>query len=271
MQRLVVIAAGPRSSQMLQLVVSSIRAARTAECPSLQLRVSKVSSDQRARALTAEGACEALPTVAVCESIEEFEAPPMDWSRLPAPTVAPSLSVVLAAAGATNYPLSTGKEHNVIFDARQASAQRERIAIEPVLAARLEDLSVLVGRASPQVVQFSGHGNRRLLRFSQDRLGNGETRTEVVAAILQGVRLVVLQCCFGKETAQYLQEQGGIPFVTYCSEKLNGDAACKFAATFYSSLFSGRGVRASFAAAKSASGDDNYGLLAADGADDLHL
>eukprot|EP00050_Salpingoeca_kvevrii_P004212 m.246181 g.246181 ORF g.246181 m.246181 type:complete len:140 (+) comp10962_c0_seq1:1506-1925(+) len=134
----------------------------------------------------------------------------------------------------------------------------------------MADLSELIAWARPQLVQFSGHGTRRELQFATDELQFQSVSVDDVVPILMGRVCVVLHCCHGKVTAEVLFEHG-VPFVVFYDGRLPDRTASLFSERFYGLLFNGHGVRASFAAAKHAAGDDNCGLLARDGVDDLKL
>eukprot|EP00050_Salpingoeca_kvevrii_P022692 m.130669 g.130669 ORF g.130669 m.130669 type:complete len:167 (+) comp9792_c1_seq1:291-791(+) len=69
-----------------------------------------------------------------------------------------ALSLVLAAAGGTNYTLSTGKEFNAIRSARRSSSRCSHMLVETVLAAALKDLSAIYlhEHGIPFVVFYDG-------------------------------------------------------------------------------------------------------------------
>eukprot|EP00050_Salpingoeca_kvevrii_P004133 m.243547 g.243547 ORF g.243547 m.243547 type:complete len:278 (-) comp10950_c0_seq6:88-921(-) len=272
MQRIVVVAGGAEAHQLVQAAVASIREAQRKECSSVQLKVFRLRVTQL-RSLTPADSASYLAMRLLSDDVHDFvlqaSASPVPASALPALPGA-VLCAQLFSAGSTDAPLKTQAEINIIKEERLRAHLRERIKLEDWQVATLAKLRLHVQRFRPQIVQFSGHGERRLMYFFHDetRLAQHEVQPEDVAVVLADVRCVVLQCCQGKATAQALHERG-IPFVVSYDGLLSDKTAHKFSQLFWSGMYAGRGVRRSFAVAADAVGDGKYELLAADGAEDL--
>eukprot|EP00050_Salpingoeca_kvevrii_P003200 m.218677 g.218677 ORF g.218677 m.218677 type:complete len:283 (+) comp10788_c11_seq1:785-1633(+) len=279
MQRIVVVAGGADAHKLLQVAISSIQEARRMECRGLRLKVFK----PRHFTVTPGEAASSFVLNLLSDDVQDFvPKQPTFFSkfsgwltrRFSRRTIATSeaevLRVQILFAGSVSNPLNTQAETEVIEDAKQRARLRDRIQTDIRRVATLDKLREQVLRGKPQIVQFSGHGKRRLLEFFRDEttFESHPVPASEIVGVLRGVQCVVLHCCLGAESAYELHDSG-IAFVVFYAGKLRAEIANEFARKFWTDMFGGHGVRQSFAVAREAVADENYQLLAREGADDL--
>eukprot|EP00050_Salpingoeca_kvevrii_P013450 m.993 g.993 ORF g.993 m.993 type:complete len:637 (-) comp498_c0_seq1:312-2222(-) len=180
----------------------------------------------------------------------------------------PGFISTLLVATTSDSPFGSGTECNAIYRCRRMAPLT--VFHETALQVTLSDVFELVNWSQPQVVTFSTHAQGTKLQLAAS---SNNPRTTVwveardIAPALRNVKCVVMNTMAREMAAQELH-QAGIPFVIFCADRLKDDAAIKFSSTFHEMLYKGQGIRASFDAARHASGDIDYRMIAPDGADD---
>jgi hypothetical protein len=155
----------------------------------------------------------------------------------------------LAANPSATTRLALDEEIRAIDAKIQSAKHRDRLDLKSHWAVRLDDLSGILLRHSPQVVHFSGHGDKSgaiILVGS-----NGQAKA-VPAKALAGlfrvlkdnVRVVVLNACYSATQAKAIVKE--IDCAVGMSDPIDDDHAIAFAAEFYQALAFGRSVQEAF-------------------------
>jgi TPR repeat protein len=117
------------------------------------------------------------------------------------------------------------------------------------LATRPKDLIRAFRRTRPQVVHFSGHGNRKGLVFTAaggygGQLVAGAALLRAFEVFAQDTRLVVLSACFSRDQAESIAEVVGCAIGT--PGAIADEDAIRFDAAFYGYLACGESVQSAF-------------------------
>jgi hypothetical protein len=174
----------------------------------------------------------------------------------------------LAANPESTRPLTLGEEVRRIEEEIQASSFRDALEFISKWAVRPEDLQRALLAHRPQVLHFSGHGNRDgelILERGSERTSPGSARHLVIdapsEAILSGsvgkaalfrliralegeLRVVLLNACFSVAQAKELAEC--VDCSIGMSAAIGDRAAIVFAGAFYRAIGYGRSVQTAF-------------------------
>lgn len=125
---------------------------------------------------------------------------------------------------------------NVFYEARMDGD----VHLEVVPEARAEDVVRYVERFRPDIVHFSGHGEKKRLVVSDSAYFDGETlAAQWLKQTLQdkGVSVLVLNCCWSASFVEDLKDTVGL--VIGADQPLRVENAQKFAALFYGAVRDG--------------------------------
>lgn len=178
------------------------------------------------------------------------QAAPAQPRRPGQQTVPVKETVLFLTASPRNLePLRPDLEMREVQQRLQLSKQRDRFRVKPALAARFHDLSQALIDHEPQVIHFSGHGDKDGSLLVEDEYGNSDPLTPEGLAELFGqhkstVRCVVLNACYSERLAQTLAAK--IDYVIGMRYPIGDDAAIQFSIGFYLALFGGRSVPEAF-------------------------
>ena len=194
---------------------------------------------------------------------------------------APRRIAVLFLAGTPEggaEPLRLDREIREIDKRVRSSEFRDQIVIEHAMAAQVSDIIDALNRYDPDVVHFSGHGDRAALLFEgADGRPHG-LRGEGLALLLQvarkPIRLAIFNACDSADQA--LMATDYVEAAIGMNESIGDSAAKVFAGQFYSSLGAGNSVQVAFgqaAAQLSVVGDGSGApqLFNADGKDPAEM
>jgi hypothetical protein len=160
------------------------------------------------------------------------------------------MKILFLAANPTGTThLALDEEIRAIDAKIQSAKHRDRLDLKPHFAVRLDDLSGILLRHSPQVVHFSGHGAKTGAIILVG--GNGQAKEvppEGLAGLFRvlkdNVRVVVLNACYSETQAEAIVRE--IDCAVGMSRAIQDDHAIAFAAEFYQGLAYGRSVQAAF-------------------------
>jgi hypothetical protein len=174
----------------------------------------------------------------------------------------------LAANPDATRPLALDEEVRRIEDEIRASAHRDALDLIAKWAVQPEDLQRALLQHRPQVLHFSGHGNRDgglFLERESDRNAGGAARdlgvdspgqnvfprtvgkaalTGLIRALEGELRVVVLNACFSMAQARELTDS--VDCAIGMSAAIGDRAAIVFAGAFYRAIGYGRSVRTAF-------------------------
>jgi hypothetical protein len=150
---------------------------------------------------------------------------------------------------ANSEKLHPDREIREIEQRIRQSAYRDRFDIATVWAVRPRDIAGALSRHRPNIVHFSGHGERNSGIFLEDDTGQPVAISpdtfcrffEPLRGITQGV---VLNACETRPVADALRYL--VDYVIAMRKPIMDDAAIIFGATFYEMLALGQGVRTAF-------------------------
>lgn len=163
--------------------------------------------------------------------------------------VAPTYILMLAANPRDTDPLRLGEEARTIKERIRQTEFRDRFEVVTEWAVRHTDLSEYLLLYNPQIVHFSGHGNKAGRIILEDATGHGQTVTaealrRLFRILKDNIRCVVLNACMSITQAEAIVKE--IDCVIGMSEKIGDEAAIRFAGGFYRALGYGRSVQTAF-------------------------
>jgi hypothetical protein len=164
---------------------------------------------------------------------------------------APKEICVLFIAGTIRggeHPLHLDREIREIDQKVQASEYRDQLRFEHLHATQIRDIMDGLNRYDPDVVHFSGHGDRSSLLFEGPDGRPHELRDDQLGLLLQVVRkpirLVVLNACESADQAALATDF--VDAAIGMAEPIDDDTAKVFAGQFYASLASGNSLASAF-------------------------
>jgi hypothetical protein len=197
-----------------------------------------------------------LPTSPVSADIsplegQEIEQPPPDGPAISrseqqkSKELPPNRILILAANPRNTDQLRLDEEARTIEERLRMAKFGNRFELVRHGAVRYTDLSEYLLRHTPQIVHFSGHGNKSGKVILEDETGMGQTVTDDALRQLfrlfkDDIRCVVLNACLTASQAEAIIQE--IHCVVGMSEKIGDQAAIRFAGGFYRALGYGRSV-----------------------------
>jgi CHAT domain/Translocon-associated protein beta (TRAPB) len=146
-------------------------------------------------------------------------------------------------------PLRSDLEMRKVKERLHLSRHRFEYRIEPCPAARWDDVSQALVDYEPQVVHFSGHGDRDGNLLLEDDAGGVSLTTPEGLARLFGlhrstIRCVIVNACHSERLARAMAEN--VDHVVGMRCEIGDEAAIQFSVGFYMALFAGQPVSAAF-------------------------
>lgn len=188
------------------------------------------------------------------EDIVDVAVRPAAPSRPTAPVTrsAPAEQTVLylAASPQDMPPLRSDLEMRRVQERLQLGKQRDRFRIDYRPAARFDDLSQALIDFEPQVVHFSGHGDRDGHLYLENDQGERDSIAPEGLAELFGqhkptLRCVIVNACHSIRLAEAVSRH--IEYVIGMRYEILDEAAIHFSKGFYEGLFAGWSVPRAFA------------------------
>jgi hypothetical protein len=144
--------------------------------------------------------------------------------------------------------LRIDEEQRSIDESIRQSQHRDIIEIEHHHAVRVSDLQSLLLRHTPDIVHFSGHGNKRRELILEDQFGNSQTvSTRALSKLFSmfpNIMCVVLNACYSNEQAEAIAQH--IDYVVGMSEAIDDVSAISFAKSFYQAIGYGKDIKTAF-------------------------
>ncbi len=161
------------------------------------------------------------------------------------------LTLLFLAANPTSTPrLDLEQEiHEIDQRLRLAEKERNSFRIEQSWAPQYLDLQDALQRYSPNIVHFSGHGNKEgqiVIRGGKNDAHAVpiEALARLLGILKRNIRCVVLNACWSDKQAEAIAQE--IDCVVGMSRAISDGAAVKFAAGFYQALGYGSTVQEAF-------------------------
>ncbi|MGI5244989.1 CHAT domain-containing protein [Dactylosporangium sp. CA-139066] len=172
-------------------------------------------------------------------------------STVPGPTdaagQAPALRILLVCANPRgSEPLRTAEEDRTLRQSIRMSAERDRIAIETLNAATVDDLRRALLRDPFDIVHFSGHGTHQGLVFEDDAGHRFTPSSDALAELFarRKIRVAVLNACYSLSLGRI--SAIGTEFTIAADGPLSDPAAIEFTRGFYDALGAGLDVPDAF-------------------------
>lgn len=145
--------------------------------------------------------------------------------------------------------LCLGEEARNIYEKIRLSEYRDTIKFETRWAVRAGDVLQAINETNPTIIHFSGHGceSGELVLQNPDgtmKLVTPEAISQTIATVSDTVRLVLFNACYSETQAQQIVEH--IDAAIGMNDSIGDEAACVFAAQFYSSIGFGLSVQQAF-------------------------
>ena len=158
----------------------------------------------------------------------------------------------LSANPWTTSRILVDEEAREIFERIQEGPYRDKFEIHNHVATRPLDLQRLLLLYQPQIVHFSGHGNKRHRLILGGSNGRGKTvdqqgLSDVFALYNSHVQLVLLNACFTKTQARSISEVVNYSIGT--GKGIGDKVGVAFAGAFYRALGFGKCVKDAFESA----------------------
>ena len=145
--------------------------------------------------------------------------------------------------------LRLDEESRNIYEKIRMSEYRDTIKFETRWAVRTSDIFQAINETNPTIIHFSGHGcdNGDIVLENPDgspRLITSDAISQAIATVSDNVRLVFFNACYSESQAHKIVEH--IDASIGMSTSIGDEAACVFAAQFYSSIGFGLSLDTSF-------------------------
>jgi hypothetical protein len=145
--------------------------------------------------------------------------------------------------------LELGEEMRAIEHAIQQGSARDSLEFVSHFATRSGDLQYALLKHEPQIVHFSGHGDRGGMLYLGDEHGGRREVDKAALGKLFGalkgeVRVVVLNGCHTLPVAAVLSRI--VDYAIGTRDRISDETAIRFSEAFYSALAFGRDVRQAF-------------------------
>jgi hypothetical protein len=147
------------------------------------------------------------------------------------------------------FRLKLGKEFREI---RNEIELDHRFELIQEWSARARDLLGAIMKYKPDIVHFSGHGNKNGILLMDDdgntRVASKEALADLFSIFRNSIRLVFLNACYSKHHIEAFKQT--IDFTIGMKTVVGDSAAIEFAATFYRALAYGHSVEEAFMLAR---------------------
>jgi CHAT domain len=145
--------------------------------------------------------------------------------------------------------LRSDREVREIDDRIRRAPYGSAFEVASVWAVRATDVTDALLRHSPQIVHFSGHGEKQSGIFLEDDRGRpiaitGEMLSRLFEALRGTIRVVILNACETRPLAEVLRHL--IDYTISMRQPITDEAAIVFASAFYSALAHRQDVPAAF-------------------------
>jgi len=160
------------------------------------------------------------------------------------------ITILFLASNPTDTTaLRLGEEARNIYEKIRLSEYRDTIKFETRWAVRAGDVLQAINETNPTIIHFSGHGcgSGELVLQNPDgtmKLVTPEAISQTIATVSDTVRLVLFNACYSETQAQQIVEH--IDAAIGMNDSIGDEAACVFAAQFYSSIGFGLSVQQAF-------------------------
>lgn len=160
------------------------------------------------------------------------------------------ITILFLASNPTDTSaLGLGEEARNIYEKIRLSEYRDTIKFETRWAVRAGDVLQAINETNPTIIHFSGHGceSGELVLQNPDgtmKLVTPEAISQTIATVSDTVRLVLFNACYSETQAQQIVEH--IDAAIGMNDSIGDEAACVFAAQFYSSIGFGLSVQQAF-------------------------
>jgi hypothetical protein len=161
----------------------------------------------------------------------------------------PKEKILFVAANPSDTSrLRIDQEARDIEEGLKRSNNRDSFDFEIRLATRAKDLTRAILDINPQILHFSGHGEKEGIVL-EDESGNAMTvSTEAISGLFglfsDKIRCVFLNSCFSEVQAREISKF--IPFVIGMRRSVPDTTAIAFATGFYDALGAGRDIEFAF-------------------------
>jgi hypothetical protein len=156
--------------------------------------------------------------------------------------------LILAANPMDTTRLRLDEEIREIEEGLKLSRQRDQFEIKPVLAVRLRDLRRALLDHEPQIVHFTGHGNKKGLLVEDESGMAKQISSKALSGLFElfsdKIECVILSACQSEPQANAISKH--INYVIGMKEEIDDKAAIEFAVGFYDALGAGRSVEDAF-------------------------
>lgn len=145
--------------------------------------------------------------------------------------------------------LRLDEEFKQICKKLRAGTGRDCFELVSVWAVTSEELQEVFQRHQPHILHFSGHGTKTQGIALEDEKGNMSLLNKrafanLLKVLKDNLRMVVLNACYSKDQAKYLQEM--VDFTITMNKPIGDEAAIVFASHFYQGLAFDRSVQTAF-------------------------
>lgn len=150
------------------------------------------------------------------------------------------INVLLLASNPIDTPRLRLENEVRRIESKLIKAQvNNMLEMKPYGAVQVEDLQELLGRYSPDIVHFSGHGTSSSQLVLEDYAGNSiivppDALCDLFKLYRDTIKCVFLNACFSYEQAQQLSQH--IDYVVGMSNEITDEAASIFSSAFYRAL-----------------------------------
>lgn len=161
----------------------------------------------------------------------------------------------LAANPLDQQPLRLDEEVRAIGEMIRKSEHRDSVRLESRWAVRPLDVLQAINESAPRIVHFSGHGSKEEEIVFQDNSGSTklvskEAIAQTLAAASGDIQLVLFNICYSRAQAEAVVQH--VAAAIGMNTSTGDEAACVFAAQFYSAIGFGPSVGMAFSQAKAA-------------------
>jgi tetratricopeptide (TPR) repeat protein len=145
--------------------------------------------------------------------------------------------------------LQIEQEFCAIAEKIHGGTHGHQLKLVPVLGIKVRDLEAALLRHRPDIVHFSGHGNKTSGIVLEDEGGKSKTVSwkalaDLFSILNTHIRVVVLNACYARDQAKALTE--AVDCAIGMNDKIDDRAAILFSAYFYQSLAFGYSVKEAF-------------------------